>query len=56
MIYEKIRPDIFIILLVHVFQPLHDLRQAYRNIRSVSEKAILSHEAGKHFILNFTIK
>ena len=26
------------------------------SIRSVSEKALQSHEAGKHFILDFTIK
>ena len=25
-------------------------------IRSVSEKAMLSHEAGTHYILNFTMK
>ena len=26
------------------------------SIRSVSEKAVLSHDAGRHFTLNFTIK
>ena len=34
----------------------YHIRQAKLNIRSVSEKAMLSHEAGRHFILNFTIK
>ena len=33
-----------------------ELRQANWSIRWVSEKAILSHEAGRHFISNFTIK
>ena len=35
---------------------LYQLKGIVSKLKTVSEKAMLSHETGRHFILNFTIK
>ena len=50
-----IQPPHWMVLLPCTKQGLSLGKQNW-NIRSVSENAMLSHEAGRHFILDFTIK